>query len=468
MSEKKGKIIVNIRENFQKKTKLIESLKNLNISKVKIEEKENIFNSIRRKWVSIGKVPSHQSFNLNNSYKHQIKLYYDLVYLNNDFKEKNLYKNLIEKKELINNLKKLIDYGNKVKAYKDSLKIIKRWNFLTGPTKQNHEINLNKEFDDCVKKIKESKKDYLSNKEKYNKQSIENKKRLIDNMRSICDEECTDKISWIRKIKFYEKSKEKFINIGPLEDFENEGLWKEFKEINKKLLIEKNSFFKNLKKEYSNNLKKQNELIENLKDSQKKEKVFANKDLQELKKKFNNIKNVPFRRNKENRNIFFDLLNYFYKKTGDNHSEKKEAEKKNFERIDDIINEIKENLSKQNIDDEIEKLSEIDVSIPIKQLNELSDSLGKKFKDVGHLQSDIDSNILKIKSVLMSEKDKTLAKIKIKNKINEIKKQIGQLENNLTFIKSDTADSIFNNVHNQIKKFNNDLILQKKKLNHFI
>ncbi|RCL70376.1 MAG: DUF349 domain-containing protein [Cryomorphaceae bacterium] len=468
MSEKKGKIIVNIRENFQKKTKLIESLKNLNISKVKIEEKENIFNSIRRKWVSIGKVPSHQSFNLNNSYKHQIKLYYDLVYLNNDFKEKNLYKNLIEKKELINNLKKLIDYGNKVKAYKDSLKIIKRWNFLTGPTKQNHEINLNKEFDDCVKKIKESKKDYLSNKEKYNKQSIENKKRLIDNMRSICDEECTDKISWIRKIKFYEKSKEKFINIGPLEDFENEGLWKEFKEINKKLLIEKNSFFKNLKKEYSNNLKKQNELIENLKDSQKKEKVFANKDLQELKKKFNNIKNVPFRRNKENRNIFFDLLNYFYKKTGDNHSEKKEAEKKNFERIDDIINEIKENLSKQNIDDEIEKLSEIDVSIPIKQLNELSDSLGKKFKDVGHLQSNIDSNILKIKSVLMSEKDKTLAKIKIKNKINEIKKQIGQLENNLTFIKSDTADSIFNNVHNQIKKFNNDLILQKKKLNHFI
>tara|TARA_A100000164_G_scaffold92762_1_gene80366 strand:- start:235 stop:1641 length:1407 start_codon:yes stop_codon:yes gene_type:complete len=468
MSEKKGKIIVNIRENFQRKTKLIESLKKLNLSKVKIEEKENIFNSIRRKWVSVGKVPSHQSFNLNNSYKHQIKLYYDLVYLNNDFKEKNLDKNLIEKKELINNIKKIIDYGNKVKAYKDSLKIIKRWNFLTGPTKQNHEINLNKEFDDCIKKIKESKKEYLSNKEKYNKLSIENKKRLIDDMRLICDEECTDKISWIRKIKSYEKSKEKFINIGPIEDLENEGLWKEFKGINKKLLIEKNSFFKNLKKEYSNNLKRQNELIENLKDSQKKEKVFANRDLQELKKKFNNIKNVPFRKNKENRNIFFDLLNYFYKKIGDNHSEKKEAEKKNFERIDNIINEIKENLSKQNIDDEIEKLSEIDISIPIKQLNELSDFLGKKFKDVGHLQSDIDSNILKIKSVLMSEKDKTLAKIKIKKKIDEIKKQIGQLENNLTFIKSDKADSIFNSVHNQIKKFNNDLILQKKKLNHFI
>ena len=124
MNENKRKITINFKENFQKKTKLIESLKTLNLSKVKIDEKEKIFNSIRRKWISVGKVPSHQSFNLNNSYKHQIKLYYDLVYLNHDFKEKNLDKNLIEKKDLINNIKKITDYGNKIKAYKDSLKII--------------------------------------------------------------------------------------------------------------------------------------------------------------------------------------------------------------------------------------------------------------------------------------------------------------------------------------------------------
>ena len=298
--------------------------------------------------------------------------------------------------------------------------------------------------------------------------NLENKKSLLVTMRSICDQECNDKVSWIKKIKSYEKYKEKFINIGPLEDVENEELWSDFKKINKKLLIEKNSFFKTLKKEYSDNINKQNELIENLKDLQNKDEVLTIKDLQELKKKFNNIENVPYRKNKNNRMVFFDLLNYFYEKVGDNLSKKRETEKKNFERIDKVINEIKENLSKQNIDDEIKKLSDVDVSIPIKQLNELSDFLSKKFKDVGHLQSDIDSNILKIKSSLMSEKEKTQAKIKIKKKIDEIKKQIGQLENNLTFIKSDKADSIFKNVHNQIEKFNNDLILQKKKLNYFI
>ena len=69
----------------------------------------------------------------------------------------------------------------------------------------------------------------------------------------------------------------------------------------------------------------------------------------------------------------------------------------------------------------------------------------------------------------MSSEERNLAKMKIKKKIDVIKKQIGQLENNLTFIKSEKSDnSIFNNVHNQIEKFNQDLILQKKKLSHFI
>ena len=250
---------------------------------------------------------------------------------------------------------------------------------------------------------------------------------------------------------------------------ENDELWINFKKINKKFLQEKNSFFKNLKKEYSANINNQIELIDTLKDIQDKEKLPTHADLQELKKKFNSIENVPYKKNKENRKIFFELLDHCYEKIGENISNKKMIEKKNSEKIKGIINEIKQNLSKQNIDDEIQKLSNIEVSIPIKQLNELSVFLSKKFKDEGHVQSDIDKNISKIKSSLMSDEEKSLAKMKIKKKIDEIKKQIGQLENNLTFIKSEKSDnSIFNNVHNQIEKFNQDLILQKKKLSHFI
>ena len=469
MKNKKRKIFIDFRENFQKKIKLIEDLKILISNDLNLKEKEEIFNSIRRKWITIGKVPSHLAFNLNNSYNHQVKLYYDLVYLDRNYKEKDLDKNLLERKELIMKIKKLNDYGNKIKSYKESLKIIKRWNFLTGPTRQNYERKLNEEFDQYVKKIKDSKKEYINNKEKYVVTFIESKKSLVKEMESINNQNCTGKTPWIKKIKAFESSKQKFIDIGPVDHKENDEIWTKFKKISKKFLQEKNSFFKNLKKEYSTNINNQIELINTLKDICDNDKLPNRGDLQELKKKFNSIENVPFKKNKENRKVFFVLLDHCYEKIGDNISNKKMIEKKNSEKIKGIINEIKQNLSKQNIDDEIQKLSNIEVSIPIKQLNELSVFLSKKFKDEGHVQSDIDNNISKIKSSLMSDEEKNLAKMKIKKKIDQIKKQIGQLENNLTFIKSEKSDnSIFNNVHNQIEKFNQDLILQKKKLSHFI
>jgi len=469
MVNKKRRIFIDFKENFQKKTRLIEDLKILISNDLKLEEKENIFKNIRRKWINIGKVPSHLAFNLNNSYNHQVKLYYDLVYLNSDFKEKDLEKNLFEKKELILKIKKLNNYGNKIKSYKDSLKIIKRWNFLTGPTRQNFEEKLNEEFDQYVKQIKDSKKEYLSNREKYTNRFIKDKKSLVYEMESIFKQNCDGKTSWIKKINSFESSKQKFIDIGPIDHDENEELWVKFKKINKNFLQEKNSFFKNLKKEYSNNISKQIELIDNLKKIHKKDKLPKHADLQELKKNFISVENVPYKKNKENRKVFFDLLTDCYEKIGHNISNKKMIEKKNSEKLEGIINEIKQNFSKQDIEDEIQKLSDIDVSIPIKQLNELSVFLSKKFKDVGHDQSDIETNILKIKSSLMSDKEKSLAKMKIKKKIDEIKKQIGQLENNLTFIKSEKSDnSIFDSVHNQIEEFNKDLILQKKKLSLFI
>ena len=203
MKNLKRKKFIDFRENFQKKTKLIEDLKVLISSDLNLKEKEDIFNSTRRKWITIGKVPSHLAFNLNNSYNHQVKLYYDLVYLDRNYKEKDLDKNLLEKKELIVKIKKLNDYGNKIKSYKDSLKIIKRWNFLTGPTRQNYERKLNEEFDQFVKKIKDSKKEYLNNKDKYVNTFIESKKSLLKEMESINEQNCSGKTSWIKR-KFYE------------------------------------------------------------------------------------------------------------------------------------------------------------------------------------------------------------------------------------------------------------------------
>ena len=51
MVHKTNKRFIDFRQNFQKKTELIEDLKNLILSNSKPEEKESIFKNIRKKWL---------------------------------------------------------------------------------------------------------------------------------------------------------------------------------------------------------------------------------------------------------------------------------------------------------------------------------------------------------------------------------------------------------------------------------
>ena len=77
MVNKKRKLFIDFKENFQKKTRLIEDLKILISNDLKLEEKESIFKNIRRKWINIGKVQK-EHFELTDEFKISIKELYNL------------------------------------------------------------------------------------------------------------------------------------------------------------------------------------------------------------------------------------------------------------------------------------------------------------------------------------------------------------------------------------------------------
>ena len=88
MSNSKKNIVIDLKNNYNEKNVLIEDLKELIHSSVSNAEKIKSFNSIREKWIKIGKVPTHLSFGLNNSYKHHVKIFYDFLYLDKKIKKK--------------------------------------------------------------------------------------------------------------------------------------------------------------------------------------------------------------------------------------------------------------------------------------------------------------------------------------------------------------------------------------------
>jgi hypothetical protein len=267
---------------------------------------------------------------------------------------------------------------------------------------------------------------------------------------------------WLKKISEIEKIKDKFIGMGPIKSSENNELWKEFKILNKQFISEKNIFFKNLKKTYSENINKQLKIIEDCKLLKEKE-IINPSDLQNLKINFKKIKNVPYKRNKENWNNFSNELNLCFEKIKKIRGKENKEEIENNSQKNSLIEDLKKNFSINKIDEIINKWTRIGKSKNQKEFNLLLKTIQEELKNMGLSNDEIESHKLKVKSSLMSNNDKDFEKTRLRKKIEETSKQISQLENNLNFIKKGSDSKVLDGVHNEIKNLKNQLEINEKK-----
>ena len=87
----------------------------------------------------------------------------------------------------------------------------------------------------------------------------------------------------------------------------------------------------------------------------------------------------------------------------------------------------------------------------------------KQLKLIGLTKNEIEANILKIKSKLIDDSEKRSEKIRLRKKIEDLTKQISQLENNLNFIKTGSDNKVLDGVYNDIEKLKNQLNKNEKK-----
>ena len=462
MSSSKKNIVIDLKNNYNEKNLLIENLKELIHSSVSNDEKIKSFNSIREKWIKIGKVPTHLSFGLNNSYKHHVKIFYDFLYLDKKIKKKDQDNNKKLMISILNDAKRVKSYGDKLKSYRDLLLLIKKWNFLTGPVKADDEKKLNEEFDSIIQTIKNEKKDYLKNRDAHDEKNIQIKKELLENFKKLMNQDGNEKNEWIKKISEIEKIKNDFIGMGPIKSKLNNDLWKEFKIINLDFIKQKNLFFKNLKKTYSENIKLQLDLIQQCKILKEKEKINIS-DLQNLKNDFKKIKNVPFKRNKENWNNFLNEYNQCFSKIDKVNEEKNKVEKEKINVKKNLVEQLKNNFSVEKIIQVTQEWEKIGKTSKSNELSSLISIVEKESKKIGLSDKEVEAHITKIKSKLMNDGEKNNEKVKLRKKIDDLNKQISQLENNLNFIKKGSDSKVLDGVYSDIEKLKSQLQKNEKK-----
>ena len=459
---KRSKQNSDLKKNHELKINLIKEIKSLLDSSSDNDTKYGNFLELRKKWINIGKVPGHLAFGLNNSYSHQVKVFYDYLYLDKKFKNKDQANNKKIKEQLILDASKTEKFADKLKAYRELLFIIRKWNYQVGPVKSDDEKKLELKFDTIIKNIKNQKKYYLNNRDKFDKENLENKKKLIKRFRDYLENLPNEKNKWIKMVDEISKIKDEFINIGPIKLSENDKIWDEFKALNRKFIKEKNLYFKKLKKNYSFNIEKQLKIINKLKSYINENDKINKKIITEIRNDFKTIKDVPFKKNKENWLIFNEIYNSCINKVNSSKFKDLEIQRDIIKKQKELKEELLLNFDVEKIDSTLDKWLNLGKTKSIKETNELIAGIEEKIKSIG--LKNRDNIILEIKSKILDENIINSEKIKLKKKIEDYEKQISQLENNLNFIKGNSESGILSNVHSNIENYKSQIKKLQKNL----
>ena len=459
---KRSKQNSDLKKNHELKINLIKEIKSLLDSSSDNDTKYGNFLELRKKWINIGKVPGHLAFGLNNSYSHQVKVFYDYLYLDKKFKNKDQANNKKIKEQLILDASKTEKFADKLKAYRELLFIIRKWNYQVGPVKSDDEKKLELKFDTIIKNIKNQKKYYLNNRDKFDKENLENKKKLIKRFRDYLENLPNEKNKWIKMVDEISKIKDEFINIGPIKLSENDKIWDEFKALNRKFIKEKNLYFKKLKKNYSFNIEKQLKIINKLKSYINENDKINKKIITEIRNDFKTVKDVPFKKNKENWLIFNEIYNSCINKVNSSKFKDLEIQRDIIKKQKELKEELLLNFDVEKIDSTLDKWLNLGKTKSIKETNELIAGIEEKIKSIG--LKNRDNIILEIKSKILDENIINSEKIKLKKKIEDYEKQISQLENNLNFIKGNSESGILSNVHSNIENYKSQIKKLQKNL----
>lgn len=456
-------------ENLIKRREIIEEIKNL----INVEENINTtfkhFQQLQDRWRKAGAV-SHSEYNdLWNNYYHHVENFYDFIDLSRDLRDIDFKRNLEEKQKIVEKAEALAESDvDPIKAFHELQLLHKVWKEDIGPVAREYREEIWHRFSNATKAVHEKRQYYFDNLDKMYEANAVKKNEIIEKLKTVAERKITTHGAWQKGIKEVENLREQFLNTGRVPNTLTEEIWHKFKEVVREFNRKKNSYYKNLKKEQQENLEKKLALLEiakNNKDSQDWEAVTP--VMKKIQEDWKAIGNVPKKNTdkiwKEFRKACNDYFDQYHKAVRNNQNKEFEA----LEKKKEFLDKIKEYQLGDNREKELETLQ---------GFVEQWDSFGKvphakkgidlKFhKIIDSFYKKLDFDKQEIELIKYNNKLERLANddnedlltnemMFVRRKIDEIKAEVLQLENNLQFFsnvddKNPLVRDVIRNINHQ-------------------
>ena len=468
-----------LQSNLDKRWELIEELKGLLSAEENINTTYKHFKDIQEKWHVAGAIPRDKYNTVWNTYHHHVENFYDFLHLNREFRDLDFKHNLDSKLKLITRAEELAQEKDINKAFRELQMLHKMWKEDIGPVAKEYRDDVWDKFSEATKIIHDKRQGQLQELEKDFETNYETKKQLVEEIKKVTEETKPSHQGWQNAIKQIQELRDAFFSTGRVPKHNNKEIWKAFKDATGNFNNQKNSFYKDQKKEQYSNLEKKRALIKIAEESKDSEDFEATTALmKKVQEDWKNIGHVPRKDSDKIWKQFKKACNQYFDRL---HAQKNEANKEELvhyeakqELLDKLVafelsgdhkadvKAIKENITAWK---EIGRVPYNKRQIEQK-FNKTLDGIFSKL-DLGKKEAELIKFDNKLNTLVNREDDRKLQNehFFISKKIDETKDEIRQLENNLGFFRHVPDDNpLVKEVHKNIERHKEQLEVWKAKL----
>lgn len=466
--------------NYALKLQLIDQLKALTESQEDFNKLYNEFKEIQQKWKEIKVVPQEHVNDLWKNYQVYSEKFYDLIKINNQFRDYDFKKNLELKTVLCETVEKLQTEADVVSAFHQLQKLHQQWREI-GPVAKDLRETLWARFkaaSSIVNKRHQEHFELLKSKEQDN---LEAKTAICEQIEGIDFSALKSFKDWDEKNKEILSLQEKWKTIGFAPKKSNIKIFERFRAACDAYFNRKNEFYKNIKEEMEKNLALKKALCEKaeaLKDStdwkNTSEKLIA------LQKEWKTIGAVARKHSDTVWKRFISACDYFFEQKNKNMSSQKNVEQNNLTAKKALIEKINA-INESNHNDAISILKGYMAEwnnighVPFKEKDkiykEYHEAVDSQFDRLRVDQSDRKMQAFRNNLNDLGNGEKGKGKLfnereKLMRMYERMKNELQTYENNIGFlsISSKGGGGLFKEMERKIEKLKDEMALTIKKI----
>ena len=465
--------------NLQVKLSIIEELKELVESPDDANKSYTEFKKLQQQWNEVKLVPQAKVNELWKNYQLYVEKFYDLLKLNNEFREYDFKKNLEIKTHLCEAAEKLADEEDVVSAFHQLQKLHQEFRD-TGPVAKELRDEIWARFKAASTTVNRRHQQHFEALKEVEQHNLDQKTVICEIIEAIDYKELTSFASWESKTQEVIALQNKWKTIGFAPQKMNVKIFERFRKACDEFFRRKGEFFKSLKEGMNENLEKKRALCEKAEALKNSTDWKATADeLTKLQKEWKTIGPVAKKYSDAVWKRFISACDYFFEQKNKATSSQRSVEQENLEK-------------KKNI---IEKLNAIDDQMDTEGATQLVRDLMKEWNGVGHVpfkekdriykqyHSQVDKlferfnisasnkKLSNFKSTISSIQEGSPQALyrereKLVRAFDNMKNELQTYENNLGFLttSSKKGNSLLTEINRKVEKLKADIELVKEKI----